>query len=880
MNRIIEALRRALFLFRRDRFDRELEEEMRFHLDMKIAENIDRGMTPDEARYDALRRFGNRTILQEQSRDIWLFAFLEEMAKDLRYGVRVLLKNRVFTAVAVVTLAIGIGANTAIFSVVDSVLLRPLPFEEPDRLVTLDRAPFQSDLKAPSTHATFLDWRDQLNSFEQIAAVNADKNGVNLTTDAEPERVAAREVTTNFFDTLGVMAHLGRTFYADEAPPGKNHVAVLGYGLWQRAFGGDADLIGKTISLNGNSFDVIGIAPPGFDYPGNIELWIPIAFGSDRILGHAIMPEVIGRLKPGLTIEEARVEAKAFSERIHQDIPEGLDKSEMEIQITPLLEHMVKRVRLVIVILFGAVAFVLLIACANVGNLLLARATARQKELAIRAALGAGRMRLIRQLLVESLLLSIVGGCLGVLLALWGIDILVALSPEDLPRINDIGIDARVLGFTVLISLVTGVLFGLVPALKASNVNLNESLKEASPKTSTGPGRRKVGNLLVVAEVALAIVLLAGAGLLIKSFARLMEVEPGFNPENVLTATVALPTSKYKTSQEKYVFFERLIERLKTLPDVQSVGAVDNLPLSRSTIFAPPYTIEGMPPPPPGIGSILATSVISPGYLQTIGVPLLEGRHFDDQDKSTGPKVALISKKMAERYWPGESPIGKRLTLRYEKSPREIVGVVGDTKRYGLESDTIMEGYFPATQSFYELTTVAIRTGSNPLALVGAVRGEVQSLDKELPIYEVRTMEDRLSASVAQRRFTLILLTTFAAVALALAAVGVYGMLSYAVSQRTHEIGIRMALGARTFDVINLVIRQAMLLVFLGVALGIIGAFALTRVIEGLLYGVSATDPIIFLAISFVLVGVALFASAIPARKAVGVNPIIALRYE
>ena len=882
MDRAKEIWRRAFFLLRRGRFDHEMRDEIQFHIDMKTEENIAAGMAPDEARYDALRRFGNRTRAQEEAREVWLFLQFERLRQDLRYGFRMLRRDPLFNGVALLALALGIGANTAIFSVVNSVLLRPLPFHQPDRLVVLDGAPLSWHFKPNFSDDDFLDWRGRLASYQQIAAWNHEESGVNLTGGAEPERVRTREVTVNFFDTLGVRPALGRGFVEEESAPGRTHVVILGARLWRRQFGADANIVGQSVTLNHKSFTVVGIAPEEFDYPDGAELWIPLSFRDDRVTNsQSIGPRIIARMRDGVTLQQTAAEMEVFSANYAEENagPDSLVREGRPIVATPLIDQTVKNIRPALLIVFGAVGLVLLIACANVANLLLARSEFRHKEFAVRAALGAGRLRLIRQLLIESLLLAFLGGGLGLLLAVWGVNLLVRFRPADLPRAGEIDIDPTVLAFTLAVSLLTGVLFGLLPAIKGSKLDLNEALKEGG-KSSASRGQRRMGNALVVSEVALTLVLLLGAGLLIKSFQRLMQVDPGFTPENLLTVSVSLPALKYATPAQKAEFFAQLTGRLGTLPGVQAAAAADVLPLGRTSLLSIPFKLDGDTDLRMGPDSRLATAVITPDYFTTLKMPLLAGRTFTEGDSRQAPPVLIINETMARRLWPGQDPIGKQVTLLIDRKPKEVVGIVGDTRQMGLEGELMMEAYVPYQQSRFALNQVVVRTASDPRQLAGAVRSEVHALDPNLPLYNVKTMEEQLSGSVAKRRFMLVLLAAFASLALLLALIGVYGMLSYSVRRRTHEIGIRMALGAKKRDVIRLVLRQALALLLCGVALGLVLAFVATRSMESLLYGVSATDPVTFVVIPAILVGVALLASAIPAYHAAKVDPLVALHYE
>ncbi|MEW6208882.1 MAG: ABC transporter permease [Acidobacteriota bacterium] len=809
---------------------------------------------------------------------------MQTLWQDLRYGARMLVKKPVFTFAAALTLALGIGANTAIFSVVNAVLLRSLPYREPHRLMKIENAPESgSGAVAVFLHGVeLLGWRDQARSFEHIAAYNLVGNGVNLAGD-DPERVKAAEVTNNFFSAIGIEPHTGRAFASEEA----GRVAVISHQLWQRRFNSDPDIAGQSISLNGKPATIVGVAPPAFRYPDESDLWVPISMGEDRIFNERVFSfQVVGRLDPAVTLEQARAEMSVLSESLYQQysIPESERKP---IEIIPLLDQLVRDFRPALLILFGAVGFVLLIACANVANLLLARAAARQKEMAIRAALGASRLRLMRQTLVESLLLALAGNAMGLLMAWWGIDLLISISPGDIPRMEEARLDLTVLGFTMLLSLVTGVLSGLAPALHSSKTDLTHALKEGASQSKSFR-LLQIKSLLIIAEVALSIVLLAGAGLLIRSFARLQSVDPGFNPRGVLTLALDLPDAKYPGNAQKVAFYQQVIERLKALPQAQYVGAINSLPLGQSPTANLRFTLEGKASPEKtdrySTGDdFIGALAISPDYFLAMGVPLLQGRLFNERDTKTAQPVVIINQAVARKYWPDENPVGKRITMEGEKIPREIVGVAGRVRQGGLEGEEWEEMYLPYLQAG-ELplgapSALVIRA-EDPMKIIATARREIQSLDGDLPLYDIKTMEQRLAQSLAQRRFTLTLLGVFASIALLLAAVGIYGVMSYLVAERTREIGIRLALGAAPRDVMRAILGRGMLLTLIGIATGAASALLLTRLMSSLLYEISPTDPATFIVISLLLAGVALGACFAPARRAVKVDPMIALRSE
>jgi len=801
---------------------------------------------------------------------------LENLSQDIRYGVRMLLKHPGFTLIAVVALALGIGANSAIFSVVNAVVLRPLAYAEPERLVMVwEKRPRQNRERNPVSPADFFDWRNENKVFEQMAAVDA--RDFNLTGMDQPERILGSVVSANFFQTLGVAPLLGRAFLPEEDHLGANRVAVLSYGLWQRRFNSDPGIVGKTLALNGESYEVVGVMPARFQFlSSQFELWTPLVFSDAEASArgsHSLA--VVARLKPSVKLEQARAEMDTIARRLEQQYQVNAGHYT---NVIPLHEAIVGNVRLALYVLLGAVGFVLLIACANVANLLLARAASRQKEIAVRTALGATRTRIVRQLLTESVLLSLVGGALGLLLAMWGVELLVALLPPEAPRASEINLDGRVLGFTFAVSLLTGLVFGLAPALASSKPDLNDALKEGGRTAAGGFKRNRIRGLFVVAEVALALVLLIGAGLLIKSFMRLREVNPGFDPQNVLTMQLSVPKAKYPDNKQIAAFFQETLQRVGNVPGVTEAGAVSSLPLSGSgaTRF---FAIDGGPPTPPGQGPNAGYDVASPGFFGALKIPLLNGRDFTERDNADAPPVVVINETMARRFWPGEDVIGKRLAIGGQPW-RTIVGVVGDVRHSSLDAEPRPQMYFSYLQDTLPFMSLAVRTTTDPASMVAALRSEIHAIDKDQPVFAIKTMNEVLARSVSQRRLYMTLLGIFAGIALLLAAVGIYGVMSYSVTQRTHEIGIRMALGARSSDVLRLVVGQGMTLALVGVVAGLIAALAMTRVIASLLYGVSATDPATFAIVSVVLTTVALLACYIPARRATKVDPMIALRHE
>jgi predicted permease len=809
---------------------------------------------------------------------------MKGVMKDIRYSLRVLLRNPAFTVTALLTLALGIGFNTAIFSVVDSVLLRPLPLKDPDRVVSVWehslRAGIDRNEMAP---ANYFDLRNQNQVFEGVGAFG--EVSLNLTGAGEPERLDGRLVSANVFGLLGVKPALGRTFAPEEDQPGRERVVVLSDGLWRRRFNSDPTIVGRNITLNAEPYTVVGVMPPDFFFPEREgELWTPWAMQPEEASGrgdHYV--RVMARLKPGITMQQANAEVGAIAARLSNEYPrtnEGLG-----FLVSSFHEDYVGNLRTPILILFAAVALVLLIACANVANLLLAQATSRRREIAIRTALGASRFAIIRQLLVQSLLLASGGGVLGVFGAVWGVQWLSRLAPESLSKLQSVSVDARVFVFTLGVTLLTALVFGAVPAFHASRSKPGETLSEVGRDGGGGISGRYVRRVLVVAEVALAVVLLVGAGLLIRSFQRLRQVDPGFRSDNLLTMRMVLPNSKYAKPEQKRAFYDEVLRRVDELPGVESAGMITFLPLSFSGMnFA--FSIEGRATPGDMNLPLAVYRVVSPDYFRSMGIPLQRGRFFDSRDTAEAPPAIVVNRRMAEHFWPGEDPSGKRLKIGPVDSPNPwatVAGVVGDVRQSGFYGDQNFEIYVPYAQErrgFVAPRDLVVRTTGDPASLAGAVRQAVWAVDKDQPISNVKTMDQALAASVSRERFQTLLLALFATLALVLACVGLYGVISYAVVQRTHEIGVRMALGAQASDVLRLVINQGMLLTLIGLVIGIAGAFAVTRVMTEMLYGITATDPLTFAGVPLVLGVIALLACYIPARRATKVDPLIALRYE
>ena len=878
-------------VFRKNRVEQELSEELRFHLEKLIQENIEKGMTPDEARYAALRELGGVEQIKEECRDMRRVNYVESSIQDLRYGLRMLAKNPGFTAVAVLTLALGIGANTAIFSVVDAVVLRPLPYKDPDRLVMVkERIPLVTPEPIPVCAPDVIQFQRQNEVFESVAAFRGGQ--LDLSGGREPERITAERVNANLFSLLGVQPLVGRAFTADEDQPGRS-LAILSYPLWQRRFGANPDVVGRTVNLNRQAYTIIGVMPQSFVFPlqgmqqgDAADVFVPMAFTREELgnEGDNFNYSVLARLKPGTSLARANADADAIAYRILQTYPPQFrDRIKLGAVALPLSGQVVGGVRLLLLLLLGAVGFVLLIACANVANLVLTRAAHRQREIAVRLALGAGMHRLLRQLAAENLLLAVAGAGLGLPLAFAITHGLVRWMPANIPRVHAIELDLAVLAFTLTLAVLAGLVFGVLPALAASRTDLHSTLKEGGRSTQQGPQHHRLRSVLVVAEVALSLVLLVGAGLLVRSFARVLATRPGFEPESVLTASLSLPEAQYKQDQQIRGFYRDLMARLQELPGVKAAGASTDLPLQAGWNHV--FTPEGYQPPPGAGLNLCYHSVILGDYLQTMGVPLLRGRYFSEQDTPGSTPVLIVSESLAKRYWPNQDPIGKRLHWGPPESKDAwltIVGAVGDVKQGPLDAPTIQHTYESYVQHDVPANTlnVAVRAAGDPVSLTSALRAAVWGFDHQLAVAEVRTMSQVISESTAPRRFNLFLLSAFAALALVLAAIGIYGVLSYSVTQRTHEIGIRMALGAQRGEVLRQVVEQGLLLLGVGIVIGIAGALALTRFLASLLYEVRPVDPLTFAAVSAILAGIALLASYIPARRATKVDPMVALRYE
>lgn len=818
---------------------------------------------------------------------------MRTLVGDLRYGLRMLRKNRGMTLVAVIALALGIGSNTAIFSVIHAVLLRPLPYNDPDRLVTL----LHQDSN-PVSPADFLDWPQQNHSFSDMAAAEA--WFATIKGSDKPEQLLGLRLTDSMFALLGVMPLRGRSFLPEDSQPGREHVLVLSYGLWQRRFGGRTDILGQNLLLDGDVYTVIGIMRPQFHFAPfwvtQAEMWapLPLANRSTNRAGRSL--RVFARLKPGVTQPQGQAEMNSISRRLEAAYPDS--NTGLNIRVELLHEKVVGNIRPALLVLAGAVGFVLLIACANIANLSLARAAARRKEIAVRISLGAKRLRIVRQLLTESVLTALLGGGFGLLLAFWGTRLLRSIIQAEtgsfasrMPRWYDIGINFPVLFFTLSLSVLTGFIFGLIPALEASKPDLNQSLKEGRRGSTGAPGSWRTRNALVVSEIAIALIVLIGAGLMMRSFLRLRTIDPGFDPHNLLTMTVSVAGEPQYRGLQREMLYRQLTRNIQSLPGVQSVGVVNHLPLG-GDLWGTNIAIEGRPIPPPGDKIHTVYRICLPNYFQTMSIPLLKGRDFTDRDRTGTPGVVIINDKLARRYWQGADPLGKRLTMDDpEQNPAwlTVVGVVSNVKQFEWAGEPGNEIYLPFLQNrmFLEsphpwaaYMTLVVHGASAPAAMAQAVQSAIWAVDKNLPISRIHSMEEVIANSVWQPRFQLLLITIFAAVALVLTAVGIYGVIAYSVTQRTHEIGIRMALGARRSGILGRVLRQSLTFVLVGIALGIGAAIAVTRLMTSLLYGVTATDPATFAAVSAVVFGVALLAAFMPARRAARIDPMVALRYE
>ena len=822
---------------------------------------------------------------------------MQTLWQDIRYGIRMLKKTPSVTVIVILALALGIGANSAIFSVVNAVLLRPLPYEKSEELLFLNEKSAVLDEMSIS-YPNFEDWRAQNQVFEKIGVYN--RASYNLTGVGEAERINTAQMSADMFQVLRISPALGRLYTNDEDKPGAAPVVILSYGLWQRRFGGQTSIINQPISLNGKSYTVIGVMPANYFYPSRVEMWVPVG----QLSGQASWKQRgnhpglygVARLKPGVTQEQAQADMDRVAANLEKQYPDT--NAGNRVRIRPMLEIFVSDVRRALWVIFGAVGFVLLIACANIANLLLARATARRKEMAIRSAMGAGRWRIARQMLTESVLLALVGGALGLALAKWGISLILYISPDAIPRWREIGLDWTVLGFTFGVSFLTGILFGLLPALQAGEVDVHETLKETGRGNT---GRQWLRSSLVVVEVATTLMLLIAAGLLIRSFYLLQKVNPGFAHEHLTSFSISLPERKYQSDDQQQSFYTRLLDELRPLPGVESVAAASGLPLGNNG-WQTSFSIDGQPPPPPDQVPLMEACLVSPDYFKAMNIPVLRGRVFNDRDDRShlagkdlsklteneravaGINKIVIDEEFARRYWPNEDPVGKRVRIGGSDSSNpllEVIGVVGRVKMESLNQNSDrVQGYFSFAQLPQTAMTIVLKASSDPSQMIGSVRQVVRQIDVDQPIYSVRTMNEIRAESVAGERLNLTLLSIFAGIALVLAIVGIYGVMSYSVTQRTHEIGIRMAIGAQQRDVFKMILGHGMKLALLGIALGLVGAFALTRLMTTMLFGVKPTDATTFASIAVLVAVVALLACYLPGRRATKVEPTVSLRYE
>lgn len=869
--------------FHRRVTEKKLDAELRFHLEQQKADYVASGMTAEEASRRASLEFGGLDQTKEECRDVGSAHFVETLFQDVRYGFRQLRRSPGFTVIAILTLALGIGANAVIFSAVNSVLLRPLPYPNANRLVQVwSTNPHTNPWGEWVSYPDFVDWRAQNKVFEDLVTYRTTLT--NITGGDHPEALFTVLASSSLFSVLQTQPLLGRSFLPDEDKPGHNHVVVLSDTLWRSRFGADTHLVGKAVIINGESYTVIGIMPPRFRFPLGlpkglaVSAWLPIGLDPSQSDRGSHNYRVVARLRPGVTLRQAQADMEAIAHNLAQEYPADQN---LGIQVAELEENLTSEVRPALLVLLGAVGLVLLIACANVGNLLLSRAVGRQREVALRLAIGASRSRIVKQMFTESVLLALIGGGVGLVLAFQSLSFLIKLAP-NVPRLHESTVDGRVLIFCSLVSLATGILFGLVPAFHASRIHLNEALKQSGPgRLGSGPRLRRV---VVVTETALALMLLVGAGLLIRSFVRLSNVELGFNPQNVLTAGIMLPESQYSVPSRQAAFFKEVIRRIEGLPGVEFVAAADSVPLLTNDTGS--VSVEGRSGPAPVLSIQAERPKITPGYFRAMGIPLLRGRTFTWADNETSLPVAIVSEAAARLYWPNEDAIGKRVGVDDGGQSegrvvwRQVVGVVGDVRQDGLADKARPSVYTPLSQLPMPFAALIVKSRMNPKSLADPVRRQVMVVDKDQPPFSIQPMQEIIADSVSNREFQTVLLSLFAAVAMTLAAIGIYGVMSHSAAQRTREIGIRMALGAQKRHTLRLVVTQGMFLALLGVSIGVIGALALTRFMASLLYGVKPTDPMTFIGVSLVLAAVSLVASYVPARRATKVDPTVALRHE
>jgi predicted permease len=899
MNLPGEFWRRITNVLHRDQFNRDLDDEILLHKELREREQREEGANQHDARYTTQKRFGNDLKLREESWDMWGWIWLEDFLQDVRFAVRMLRKNLGFTVVAVLTLALGIGANTAIFSVVHAVLLSSLPYRQPERLVKVwGELTNQGIPKNTFSDPEWFELSDTNHAFEQVAAYYPN-DGANLgSDDGAPQRVSRGRSTAALFPLLGVQPILGRTYSAQEEQPGHNQVVVISYSLWRSYYAGDPNVVGKTMRLYNRPYVVIGVLPEGFNFEGNIQVWIPLLLDRNHPGDRGNHGwSVVGRLKPGVTLAQASTDMTRFAEQLAREYPDYYrPEFGWGVYVVPLREELVGQIRPALLILMSAVGIVLLIACANIANLLLARSSAREKEMAIRASLGAGRWRTVRQLLTESVLLSFIGSAGGLALGAWAMLAIRGLRGNILPQIGTVGLDPSVLLFTLAIAVVTGILFGLAPAIHNSQPQLHDALKEGGRGGSSGRAGQRLRNALVVAEIAFSLLLLTGAGLAIRSFYQLLRVDPGFRTDHVLTMRMTLPTIGYPTAPSVAQFFHQAIEKVRALPDVQSVGAISELPMggvySSGSVSVQDSTASVLQHVPQFPYGYLETDqrFVTPGYFETMKTPLLAGRFFSDADASTSPNVAIVDSDFASSVWPGQNPLQKQVSIQNvpNTNPPQpvwstVVGVVAHVHNSGLDVGGRVQAYFPQTQDSFggsRSMFLTIRTANDPALIASAARAQILAIDPRQPVFDVHTMDEVVASSVEQPRLSLDLLGLFAAVAALLAAIGIYGVMAFMVSQRHHELGIRVALGAQPRDILQMMIGQGARLAIIGVVIGLAGALYLVRFMAPLLYGIGTRDPITFAIVPLLLMTVALAASLIPAVRATRVDPIVTLRHE
>ncbi len=881
MRSLRALLARLAGLFNQGRRDRDLDAELDSHIQLHVADGIARGLSPDEAYRAAVLRLGGIEQTKERYRDRRGIPLIETLVLDVRYAVRVLLQRPGFTCAVIAVLALGIGANSAIFSVVNAVLLRPLPYRDPGSLVQVWHVPppagFPGMTRFAVSPANYEDWERQNHVFEKMAIIRF--RSLNISGTAEPEMLRAAAVSKEFFDVFGIAPFLGRAFTPEEDAPGRNRVVILGEALWTRRFGADRTIVGRTITLNGEPYTVVGVASEAFQYPGFAQLWTPMGWtDKERAVRDNHNCMVVARLKAGVDIQQAQAEMNTISRRLELQYP--ADDKGWGAVVIPMHEGIVEDVRPTLLVLFGAVAFVLLVACANVANLVLVRTLSRRKEIAVRLALGASGGRILRQILCETVLLAIVGGALGLLLAHWGVEFIVAYLGDALPASARVSLDSLVLAFTLALSVATGVFAGLGAAWRLTQANLNDALRQGLGRAGSDGSGKWTRTVLVASEVALSLILLVGAGLMIRSMWLLQRVDAGVDPDNVLTMSIVMPETKYEKPEQQLRFYEAVLERVRALPGVESAGLTTSLPLTRE-YGNWPVAIEGKPAPVAAEQPQVQAVAISGDYLKTLRIPVRRGRGFNATDTMKSRPVILVSELMARRFWPGEDPIGKRLTTIFLPDVTlEVVGVIGNVQLDSLEERPRETMYLPLTQQQIPFISLTVRSASSPETLAPALVRSIRAVDPDQPVTNIRTMPEVVSQSLTQRRFTLLLIAAFAALALILAAVGIYSVLSYTVRQRVREIGIRMALGARAGEVLRLVVLHGLKPTMAGVAAGVVGAIALARVLTRFVYGVSATDPATLASISLLVVFVGFVASLLPAYRATRVDPIRTLREE